>query len=341
MGGKEIRSDETSDTPSTAAAGNAASDHVHGANKKKEEAEDDEQAQQQVLGVDGRSGLVQELRATDALLHRPPGMVPHVTLHEFDAWLRSLPSGTSVAVRSVPRARILVSFETKVLQKTVDVHAFDDGAPFNSVDLVACSVGCSISSLLAALQPVLRTRPDACVTVNGNLLSLPQTIVLGCGSSPFYWTAMNPWRWVCDRNGVEYMVAAINRSGDVVTPGEFRAAVLAKLGLDAVAAQPYLTSVGAAALAEERLGQIVESFYRVGPRWFTANGLVRALPRMQAQADWPSLFSATGRPDRFSLYVCKIDQERMEENFGPVSSLVERLLQEQNTADAAADAADN
>ncbi|CAH6420342.1 Hypothetical protein UVM_LOCUS123 [uncultured virus] len=282
-----------------------------------------------------------ELCALPALLHSPSTLTPRVTLREFDAWLRSLPSGFLISVQpSLKPVRYLVSFEAAAVQRFVQVTD-DENAQFNCVDLTSCNTGCSVVRLLELLQPSLALRPDACVTMQLSLMSIPNQPMIRLATTPAAWssTVMNPYRFDCASDALQMLVDVINKLDASKTTRDVRECVMLKLAIDARATYKLATDahatypVGsdvAAVLAEERISR-VDALYRVGDCWFTGVSLTNALPRLTQHGGWSRLFRAahvaTGKATG-TYYECILDAAQMNENFGPVTSIVDRLLQQ-------------
>lgn len=275
-----------------------------------------------------------DLRGLPDLLHAPGFVSPRVTLYAFDAWLRSVPPGISIAVRPQPPKRYLVSFSSPMVRELVAVS--DENAEFNVVDFAPNSVPCPVSMLLEEIRPSLALRPDACVMIDCKLMSVPSlpTIVLGSDhEARFVSTAMNPYRFQCVGDALNALADAMNRRGlGATSVRHARDAVFDKLTSDALlehsfGANDVPIKCLVAGLVAERAKR-VDPLYRVGDLWFAAKGLDRSFPRLLRNGDWLRLFRSTSDANGLRLYECLVDEVRMNENFGPETSVVDRILQQ-------------
>ncbi|CAH6420660.1 Hypothetical protein UVM_LOCUS206 [uncultured virus] len=265
------------------------------------------------------------LSALPALLEHP-STLPHVSLCELDAFLRSLPESTLVAIQRLVPARSLVTFDDKTSETVLCVS--DDATEFNQVDLRSSALGfLSVSDARLLLAPALRLRPCALVTLDRSLLALPR-VVLKFHANPgkLYETAINPYRAVCSLLVLEEVVAISNRNVGSGYPGAGLAKLLcSKISLDDdVVGKMALSADEAKRCAQEKLNMLPPCFY-IGSRCFTEAGLHLAFPRLRSESDWKNLFYANAA--HVGVHDCLVENATMAKHFGNGSlSLVDRLL---------------
>ncbi|CAH6421346.1 Hypothetical protein UVM_LOCUS459 [uncultured virus] len=237
----------------------------------------------------------------------------YVKLSQLVSFLRNLPAGSSVCVSAEPPKRWLVEFSGQKQQQ----HRLAVGKEaFNVVDFACVGAPPKVERLLSMLEEPLALQPDACVTVNARMVSLPEISVRLVESSG-YWhaTAMNPHNWKFSSTFLSAAVDAINKS-EHRSERHVRDAILQQVAFDT---RGFLQSA---------LGGIATaSLFLVGDRWYTQSGLLRAFPLLAVQTEWKRLFAASSESTTFlTLNVCRVRAELFVSTFVPATSLVDSLL---------------
>jgi hypothetical protein len=229
---------------------------------------------------------------------------PYVTLKQFVQMLKGYPSETLIAYSKMEyyQIKFVSAKKQESFQSSVD-------GDWNVLSLIP-NDQLTLNELIPKLEPLAKARPEAAVTISGDLFTR------------FAWTA--------EVNSVLCWQTTMNPHNNKLTVEEF---------LTWMNEQHLIQANDIFGAAESKLDPVTQfCFYHVGETWLTASQLTERYPKLTEHGTWTKLFTwdyqacdINGERHRH-LGICRIPESKMQQHFGAkTKNLIDQLLEESNS----------